>query len=129
EHSVDPAYRAGGNCRFVFNDATLAELRKLKDEEGRPLWLPVPVPGMPATINGNPYTIDQSMPTVSASGTGVSVLFGDFRAGYVVRQSLDVQMVRLAERYADFLQVGFFGFARLDAVPDDASAVRGLYLG
>jgi HK97 family phage major capsid protein len=122
EHSVDPAYRGGGNCRFVFNDSTLAYLRKLKDSQQRPLWLPVPVPGMPATINGVNYSIDQAMPSIA---TGLkSVLFGDFKAGFLVRQVLDVQMARLAERYADFLQVGFFAFARYDSEPDAPGAVR-----
>lgn len=124
EHSVDPAYRASGNNRFLFNDATLATLRKFKDGDGRPLWLPVPVPGMPATINGVPYSIDQAMPNVA--DTAKPILYGDFRAGYLVRQVQGVQMVRLAERWADFLQIGYFGFSRLDAVPDDTSAVRAL---
>lgn len=124
EHSVDPAYRQAGACRFIFNDNTLATLRKCKDTQQRPLWLPVPVPGMPATINGLPYSIDQAMP--NAANPSKVILFGDFNAGFVVRQVLDVQAVRLAERYADYLQVGFFGFMRLDALPDDAAAVRAL---
>jgi HK97 family phage major capsid protein len=126
EHSIDPAYRQLGNTRFIFADSTLAVIRKMKDTQNRPLWLPVPTPGMPATVNGIPYTIDQAMP--AGTGTGKVVLFGDFNAGYVVRQVLDVQAVRLAERYADFLQVGFFGFMRLDATPDDALAVKSLVL-
>jgi len=124
EHSVDPAYRASGTCRFLFNDSTLGVLRKLKDTQGRPLWLPVPVPGMPATINGVQYTIDQGVASVAA--TNKSVFFGDFHAGYIVRQVLDMQMARLSERYADLLQVGFFGFTRLDAKKDDPRAVRSL---
>ncbi len=124
EHSIDPAYRT--NTRFLFNDKTLASLRKFKDGDGRPLWLPVPVPGAPATINGQPYSIDQGMPDVA---TGKKpVLYGNFHEGYLVRQVLDVQQVRLAERYADYLQVGFFGFMRLDAMPDDANAVKALVL-
>jgi HK97 family phage major capsid protein len=133
EHSVDPAYRARGNCRFLLSDQALKILRKYKDQDGRPLWQPVPVPGMPATINGQPYTIDQAMPSGTTgagdfAATHRPVLFGDFRAGLLVRQALDVQAVRLAERYAEMLQVGFFGFMRLDAVPDDAAAVRALVL-
>ena len=126
EHAVDPAYRT--NCRFMFNDNALSTLRKVKDSQNRPLWLPVPTPGMPATINGQPYSIDQAMPAGTMVNLSRPVMFGDFNAGYVVRQVLDVQAVRLAERYADFLQVGFFGFMRLDAVPDDANAVKALVL-
>lgn len=120
EHSIDPAYRA--NARFLLNDTTLSVIRKIKDSQGRPLWLPVPVPGMPATINGVPYTIDQSMAAPGANAK--PILFGDFRAGYIVRQVLDIQMVRLAERYAENLQVGFFAFSRLDGKPDNTAAVR-----
>lgn len=120
EHSVDPAYRL--NSRYVLSDGALKILRKLKDADDRPLWVPVPAPGFPATINGFPYTIDNSM-AVPAAGAR-SILFGDVAAGFIVRVVQDVQMVRLAERYADFLQVGFFGFSRMDARPDDAGATR-----
>lgn len=122
EHSIDPAYRQMGRCRFVLNDNTLSTLRKYKDGQQRPLWLPVPVPGMPATINGQPYTIDQALP--AAANPARPIAFGDFNAGMIVRQALDVQQVRLAERYAEYLQVGYFGFMRLDATPDDALALK-----
>jgi HK97 family phage major capsid protein len=121
EHSIDPAYR-NQNTRYLMNDATLKVIRKLKDTQNRPLWLPVPTPGFPATINGYEYTIDQGVAVPGANN--ISILFGDFKAGYLIRQVTDVQMVRLAERYADFLQVGFFGFSRLDAKPNDPNAVR-----
>ncbi len=121
-HSVDPAYRAMGNARFVMNDLTLGAIRKLKDNYGHPLWQPSVSDKDPDLLLGYPLTIDQAMPVMAANAK--SILFGDFEAGYVVRQSLDVQMMRLTERYADYLQVGFFGFNRLDARPDDANAVK-----
>ena len=120
EHSIDPAYRA--RARYVMSDATLKVLRKLKDADGRPIFLPVPAPGFPATINGWPYTIDQGMASPAANAK--TLVFGDIAAGYIVRQVTGVQLVRMSERYADFLQAGFFGFARLDAKPDDPAAVR-----
>lgn len=125
EHSVDPAYRS--NARYVLSDGALKILRKLKDADGRPLWVPIPAPGFPATINGFPYTIDNSMAAPVASGR--SIIFGDIAAGYIIRVVQGVQMVRLAERYMDFLQVGFFGFARMDAKPDDTAAVKAFVHG
>ncbi len=119
EHSLDPAYRT--NCRFMMNDATLAVIRKIKDSQGHPLWVPVPVPGMAPTINGQPYFIDQGMAVPGASAK--SILFGDFARAYVVRQVLDMNMVRFGERYMDFLQIGFLGFTRLDATLQDSNAV------
>jgi HK97 family phage major capsid protein len=137
EHSVDPAYRVPmrqgygdlqgmdndrQSAMFVLNDSMLKVIRKLKDSQLRPLWVPVPAPGFPPTINGWPYVIDQGMPAPGANNK--TVLFGDINAGYIVRQVQGIQMVRLTERYADFLQVGFFGFSRLDAAPDDPNAIR-----
>lgn len=122
EHSVDPAYRSSPNCRYVMNDGVLKVIRKLKDAQNRPLWVPIPAPGFPATINGFPYTIDNNMPVPAANAK--SIVFGDFQLGYIVRQVVDVQMVRMQERYMDYLQVGFFGFSRLDARPDDPGALR-----
>lgn len=120
EHSIDPAYR-GPQCQWLMNDATLKVLRKLKDADDRPLWVPVPAPGFTATLNGYGYTIDNKMPVPAASAK--SIVFGDFQAGYVVRQVQNVSTIRLNERYADFLQSGFFGYAELDGMVDDASAI------
>ena len=118
EHSLDPAYRQ--NCRFMMNDATLAVIRKIKDSQGHPLWVPVPVPGMAPTINGQPYFIDQGMASPGASNK--SILFGDFARAYVVRQVLDMNMVRFDERFMQNLQVGFMGYTRLDATVQDSNA-------
>lgn len=120
EHSVDPAYRP--NARYLMGDGALKVIRKLKDSQQRPLWVPIPAPGFPSTINGFPYTIDPSMPAMAASAK--SIVFGDLNAGYVIRQVLEVQMMRLTERYADYLQVGFLGFSRMDGGIDDAAAIR-----
>ncbi|WP_350624306.1 phage major capsid protein, partial [Pseudoalteromonas sp. 24-MNA-CIBAN-0067] len=40
EHSVDPAYRRSAQCGFMMNDSTIKVVKKLKDTQGRPLWLP-----------------------------------------------------------------------------------------
>ncbi|MFF9215623.1 phage major capsid protein [Streptomyces viridosporus] len=120
EHSVDSAYRPG--ARYLMHDQTLKVIRKLKDLQGRPLWVPIPAPGFPATINGFEYTLDNSMPIPAAGAK--SLAFGDFKAGYVIRQVQQVQTLRLVERYAEFLQVAFLGFARMDGMVQDPSAIR-----
>lgn len=120
EHSVDTAYR--GSARYLMNDSMLKVIRKLKDGDNRPLWVPVPVPGMAATINGFEYTVDNKMPTPAASAK--TIVFGDIAKGYIIRQVQAVQMLRLSERYADALQVGFLGFARFDGMVDDTSAIK-----
>jgi HK97 family phage major capsid protein len=110
QHSVDPAYRR--NARFMFNDSTLKALRKIKDSEGRPLWQPDVQGGIAGTLIGVPYTINQDMASIGLSAK--SVLYGDF-SHYFIRRVRDFTLVRLNERYADNLQVGFFVYCRFDA--------------
>ncbi|SEN79978.1 phage major capsid protein [Lihuaxuella thermophila] len=117
EHSVDPAYRM--SAEFMFHDNTLRALKKLKDNDGRPLWAPGLTQGAPNTILGYRYVVNNDMPVMAASAK--SILFGDF-SNYFIRDVLGVQLLRLQERYADFLQVGFLAFSRHGGVLADAGA-------
>jgi len=121
-HSVDPAYRSSGQARFMMADSTLALIRKLADSTNRPLWQPDVQAGVPGTILGYPITINQDMP--AATATLVPIAFGDFNAGYVIRDVSGIQVRRLEERYAEYLQVAFFAYARADGVADDTAAYR-----
>ncbi|MDP2381230.1 MAG: phage major capsid protein [Nitrospirota bacterium] len=113
-HSVDPSYQDGG--RYMLNFTTLGLVRKLKDSSNMPVWAPM-ANGMPDTILGRPYIINQDMP---AATTGLkSVLFGDF-SNYHIRDAGNVILLRLEERYADALQVGFLAFLRSDGDLVDA---------
>ncbi len=121
EHSVDVAYR-NERSRWMFHDLTLAALRKVKDADGRPLWQPSLQAGVASTLNGRPYTVNNNMPTMAAAAK--SILFGDFFAGYVIRDVRAVGLIRLEERYAERLQVAFFSFARHDGMAQDTAAIR-----
>lgn len=122
EHSVDPAYRQMG-AKFVFNDATLKALQETADSEGRPLWLPRVGDAVPATIYGYEYVIDQGIADIGASA--VSAVFG-YLPEYYVRMVTGVQLLRLVERYADYAQVGFLAFQRMDGAVMDSSAIKKL---
>ena len=122
--SVDPAYRQGGNAKFMMSDTALATVRKLTDSQNRPLWEPSVQAGYPDMLLGYPIVINQDMPVPAANAK--SILFGDFTAGYIIRDVLGIQVTRLDERYADALQVGFFAFARADGKPDNTAAYKAL---
>lgn len=124
EHSVDPAYRQSATVRYLLHDFALRELRKLKDTTNRPLWVPAIAGGPPSTINGYAYTIDNSLP--APADDAKPIVFGDIRAAYAVRVVNGAQTLRLAERYADYLQIGFLGFQRLDGKVQDTSAAAAL---
>jgi len=59
-----------------------------------------------------------AVPAASAK----SLMFGDFRAGYVVRDVIGLQALRLDERFAEFLQVAFLAFQRSGGTVQDTSA-------
>jgi len=115
EHSVDPTYRRG--AKYMFHDQTLASFKKILDKYGRPLWQPGIVSGDPDRINGYPYVINQSMAQIAASAN--TVVFGDLKK-FIARRVKDLAVMKLVERYADFGQVGFVSFARIDSQLLDA---------
>lgn len=121
-HSVDPAYRASPKARFMFNDSTLAAIRKLKDGQGNYLWQMGDVRvGAPGTLLGQPYSVNQAMASL-ATGNKV-VLFGDFSKYYVRKVGSPVIGVR-REYY--WPNIGLAGVVRLDGDLIQTGAVKHL---
>ncbi len=118
-HAVDPAYREMGE--WMMNDTTVKQIRTLEDDNGRPLWLPASTgsiqDGEPDRIFGKKLIINQSM--VDPATGVVPVVFGDM-SYFWIREVRGVTMVRLEERYADYLQTGFFAYERVDSIVVDA---------
>lgn len=110
KHSVDPAYRE--RPTWMFHDKILAELKKILDGNNNPIWRTGFAFGEPDTIDGHPFVINQSMvSTVAASDK--TIIFGALDK-YWIRDVLDMELLVLRERFADFHQVGFFAFMRSD---------------
>ncbi len=119
--AIDDAYLAGAQ-RWMMHQSVRKAIRKLKDTQNRPLWEPSVQAGQPDTLMGYGIAINNHMATVAQNSK--SLLFGNISEAYVIRQVRANELVRLNERYADFLQVGFFAFGRLDATMQNAAAVR-----
>jgi len=120
QHALDPAYQAGG--RYMFNNGTLSVIKQMKTStEGIPLWLPGVAAREPDTILGKPYTVNQDMPNY-ASGQK-AIIFGDF-SNYFIRDVRGASLLRLVERYAEYLQVGFLMYSRHDAGLAVPSAIK-----
>jgi len=109
EHSVDSVYRQGAN--WMFNDSTLKAIKKLKDGNGLPLWSAGLAVREPDTILGYKYQINNDVAVMAASAK--SILFGNF-SKYLIRDVTGTTVLRLTERYAEKLQVGFIAFSRHD---------------
>lgn len=120
--ALDPAYGAGDGLRWMMHQTVRKAARKLKDSQGRPLWEPSLQTGQPDSLLGYPVSLNNDMATLAASSK--SLLFGNIREAYVARLVTGVNLLRLEERYADFLQRGFLAFQRADGTMQNANAVR-----
>jgi HK97 family phage major capsid protein len=111
EYSLKAQYAA--RASWLVHRQTVAGMRKLKDTNGRYLWVQGGVTGgsterVPDTFNG--YAVNQSVafdqfPT--ATGSKYPVCFGDFANGYLVLDRLGMTVQRLNELYAETGLVGF----------------------
>lgn len=119
-HSVDPAYRQSPQVRFMFNDLTLAALRKLKDGDGRYIWTMGNVQtGVPSSILGYNYSVNQAMDSIAASKK--VAVFGDFNK-YFVRKVGTPLIGVLRERF--WPDLGIAGLIYFDGELADTAAVK-----
>jgi len=109
EHTVDPLYRRG--AKYMCHDQTVRQIKTLLDKYGRPLWQPGIAASEPDRINGYEYAVNNDMDTV-ATGK-VTMVFGALDR-YLIRRVRALAVLRLVERFADYGQVAFLGFARYD---------------
>ena len=121
EHAVDPLYRM--NAKYMLHNSTLKALKKVKDKYGRPLWQESTRDGSPSTINGCEYCINNDLDHLQANVSSPpvvkkTVIFGALEK-YIVRRVKQLSVLRLSERFADFGQVAFLGFARYNGASID----------
>jgi HK97 family phage major capsid protein len=136
---VDPAYYPG--CRWYLNATQAWNLRSVVDSNGRPLInfmngfdsdnvtsdnynKNAPV----ARLFGFPVMIDNNIPNLTASTIG-GPIFGNLQNAMVKRvvradarivaNTGPAQMMRLSERYADYLAIGYIGYLRADIRSND----------
>jgi len=123
-HSVDPAYRASPKARWMFNDTTLASIRKLKQGDGQYLWTMGDIrEGVPGRLLGAPYSINQAV--VTAATATKPVVFGDFGKYYVRKVGAPTVGVR-REYY--WPNIGLAGVIRLDGDLIQTGAVKHLIM-
>lgn len=116
-HSVDPAYRALGNCKFMMNDASVKVIRQIKDTAGRPIFVPGydgtsggAALSAPDMLCGYPIQINQDVAVMAAGAK--SIAFGDF-SFYYIRDAMDISMFRFTDSaYTKLGQVGFLAWLR-----------------
>lgn len=125
-HSVDPAYRQSPKAAFMFNDSTLAAIRKLKDGDGNYLWQMGNVQqGVPGTLLGYRYYINQAMASIPASASASRVMiFGDLGKFYV--RKVGAPLIGAIQDKDFWPGFGVAGYIRFDGELADTAAVKHL---
>ena len=112
---VDFAYHNSPKSGWMFNSATMfaiAATVKSVTYNTEPLWQPSLAAGIPSTLYGYKYWINNNMDSIGANKK--PMLFGDFSYQFN-RWVGPLRIVRLVERYAELLRDGFFAYQRFDS--------------
>jgi HK97 family phage major capsid protein len=114
QHAVDPAYRKLPGVAFMMNDASVKVVRKIKDSQNRPIFVPgyeTGVPqGVPDRLLGTPIVVNQDVAVMAANAK--SILYGPF-SKYKIRDVMDLTLFRMTDSAFTLNgQVGFVAFMR-----------------
>jgi HK97 family phage major capsid protein len=88
--ALKPAYRQG--AAWMMGVAAKARLRKMKDDQGMPLWHTSVREGEPDMLLGYPVWEAESMPAIAANS--YSVAFANWQRAYWVVDRVGVRMLR-----------------------------------
>lgn len=127
EHSVNRAYRSSPGFGFMMADTSLRVVRKIKDTNGRPIFVPGYEQGNPGgapdRLLNRPITINDDVPAMAANAK--SILAGDFLK-YKIRQVMDLTVFRMTDSAFTLNgQVGFVAFQRMGGnLVDAGGAVK-----
>lgn len=113
-------------AKFIMNDATIAALRKLKDENGQYLWQPSLQAGEPDRLFGYEVMTSAYVPTIAAEKPVIA--FGDF-SYYNIGDRGVRSFAELKELFAGNGMVGFVAKERVDGKLVLAEAVQILKMG
>jgi HK97 family phage major capsid protein len=121
-HSVNRAYRRGPKVAFMFEDATLKAIRKLKDGNSNYIWSMGDIrTGEQGTLFGYNYHVNDDMASLATGNK--TVLFGDFNK-YIVRKVGGPVLGVMRERF--WPDLGIAGLVRLDGELVDTAAIKHL---
>lgn len=113
-------------AKFIMNDATIATLRKLKDENGQYLWQPSLQAGEPDRLFGYEVMTSAYVPAIAAGKPVIA--FGDF-SYYNIGDRGVRSFAELKELFAGNGMVGFVAKERVDGKLVLAEAVQVLKMG
>lgn len=115
---LKPQYRAG--AVWMMNRFTAAAVMKMKDGEGRPIWLQGIQAGQPNTLLGFPVVESEQMPDIGVNS--LSIAFGNFNKGYTIVRRLGVRF--LLDPYTNKPNVKLYTYTRVGGDVNNSEAIK-----
>ncbi|MEM9780865.1 MAG: phage major capsid protein [Pseudomonadota bacterium] len=121
---VDLVYALGAEYRdgasFVMSSRTAGEVRKMKDNQGRFLWVEGISDEAPARLLGYPVVVVEDMPDIGTDS--VSIAFGNFEHGYTIAERPEIRMLR--DPFSAKPNVMFYATKRVGGDVTDYGAIK-----
>lgn len=114
------------NASWLVHRDFVTRSMKLKDGEGRPVWIPSVEAGKPDRILGYPVWESEFASNTFTADKRIAV-FGDFSRGYGIAITLGMRLLRLVEKYAEYDATGWAAHAYADGKVVDDNALTALH--
>lgn len=122
-YALPAGYRRG--AAFLMNSKTAGEVRKMKDGQGRFLWIEGLQAAQPPLLLGYPVLIAEDMPDIGVDAHAIA--FGNFEKGYTIAERPDLRILR--DPYSAKPNVMFYATKRVGGDVTDFAAIRTLKFG
>lgn len=114
KYSIKEQYQSG--LTWVFHRDGVKKLAKLKNADGQYIWQASVVVGTPDMLLSYPVRMSEYAPNTFTADQYVGLL-GNFKEGYWICDSLNLEIQALMELYALTNQVFYIGRAEVDGMP------------
>lgn len=114
KYALNAAYHAGAS--WLFNSQGVLQIAKLKNSDGQYIWQPSVVAGTPDMLLGFPVRMSEYAPKTFTTKLYTGIL-GNFKEGYWICDSLNMEIQALVELYALSNQVYYIGRQEVDGAP------------
>lgn len=117
-HGLKSAYRNG--AAWMMSDATMATVRKFKDNDGKFIWQAPSAQFELSTILGKPVVVDDNMDSVAAGKFPIA--FGNFQRGYLIVDRFGIRVLR--DPYTNKPYVHFYTTKRVGGGVQNFEAIK-----
>lgn len=126
KYGLKDAYHAG--AQWAFHSDGVKQIAKIKDGDGQYIWQQSVAIGVPDTLLGFPVNMSEYAPNTFTANQYVGIL-GNFKEGYWICDSLNMEIQALMELYALTNQVFYIGRHEVDGMPVLEEAFSRVKLG